>query len=206
MERISQESADVPSDRGRVFAIRHGESFHNVAKDSGQPAQEWQAIADPGLTPRGEMDANMCQLDKLNDPIIISSPLRRTLATATTLRRIYGGSVVAHPSLQEVHNTDRSTGKHRACDRGTKLSELRTLPCATGVDFSMCTESWMNDARIVVERIRDVFGWIAQNVRPTQDVILVTHNGVLRRAFGWADAPHCQAIVVPRKTTRIRLL
>merc|ERR1712159_644585 len=80
----------------------------------------------------------------------------------------------------------------RPCDRGSPLEELKRLPCAASVDLSLLTEEWMDDVRIVEERIPDVFRWLKQNSQAGQDVLLVSHNGVLRRIFGWVNAPHCQ--------------
>jgi hypothetical protein len=81
----------------------------------------------------------------------------------------------------------------RPCDQGSTLAALREMACSASVDLSLLTEHWMDDVRTVEQRIPDVYQWLRQNIKHGQDVLLVTHNGVLRRVMGLVDAPHCQA-------------
>merc|ERR1711865_1049890 len=75
----------------------------------------------------------------------------------------------------------------------TPLSELSELPWVSEVDFSLCCENWMDDARTVEQRVPEVLRWLKLNSNPNQDIVMVTHNGVLRRLLGVVDAPHCEA-------------
>merc|ERR1711865_1141280 len=75
----------------------------------------------------------------------------------------------------------------------TPLSELSELPWVSEVDFSLCCENWMDDARTVEQRVPEVLRWLQLNSNPNQDIVMVTHNGVLRRLLGVVDAPHCEA-------------
>jgi len=180
---------------GQVWAVRHGESVHNVLKDQAEPESVWQGVRDPPLTAKGQADAESCWLPELSNLVILCSPLQRTIQTAVAIAAHCNPSVriVAHPALQEAHNADRPGDDMRPCDRGIGLTQLSELPCASSVDLSLLTEEWMSDARTVEERIPDVLSWLNANSRPGQDVLIVSHNGVLRRVFGWLNAPHCQA-------------
>lgn len=179
---------------GQIWALRHGEAVHNVLKAAGEPEAVWYNVLDPELTPNGHQDAAQCMLPKLTNPIFLCSPLKRTLATAIGIVANHGGRIVAHPALQEAHNADRPGDPRRLCDTGTPLSELSELPWVSEVDFSLCGENWMDDARTVEQRVPDVLRWLQRNSNPHQDIVMVTHNGVLRRMLGWVDAPHCAPI------------
>jgi len=178
---------------GQIWSLRHGQACHNVSKDDGQPEAVWFNMLDPQLTEKGYQDAAKCVLPNLTNPIFLCSPLKRTLATAIGIVKNHGGRIVAHPALQESHNADRPGDPRRLCDTGTPLSELSELPWESEVDFSLCCENWMDDARTVEQRVPEVLRWLKLNSNPNQDIVMVTHNGVLRRLLGVVDAPHCEA-------------
>jgi len=182
---------DLGSFPGQVWALRHGEAAHNVLKAAGEPETMWYNLLDPELTHNGHQDAATCVIPELNNPLFVCSPLKRTLATAVGIVANHGGCIVAHPALQEAHNADRPGDPRRLCDTGVPLSELSELPWVNEVDFSLCGENWMDDARTVEQRVPDLLQWLQQNSHPNQDIVIVTHNGVLRRMLGWVDAPHC---------------
>merc|ERR1711871_1636786 len=88
------------SDVGEMWVLRHGESVHNCLKEANQP---WENERDPHLTSKGRCDAEECWLPSCS--LVVTSPLRRTLQTAVIVARRLGASVIAHPGLQEAHNT-----------------------------------------------------------------------------------------------------
>merc|ERR1711865_1301100 len=92
---------------GQIWSLRHGQAYHNVSKDAGQPEAVWFNMLDPELTEKGYQDAAKCVLPNPTNPIFLCSPLKRTLATAIEI-------VAKHPG--------------RLCDTGTPLSELSELP------------------------------------------------------------------------------
>jgi broad specificity phosphatase PhoE len=100
-----------------VWVVRHGEAEHNVATEG------WR-IRDPVLTARGW--SQCVAAGKLLPPshtfdLVVTSPLRRCVQTATALLRASGGGgggglntplrLVAHPDLQEVYLGPADTGR-----------------------------------------------------------------------------------------------
>lgn len=164
----------------RVYFIRHGEARHNVDPEA------WKE-RDPPLTARGEAQASQLRhhplLVGLRRPlIVVVSPLRRTLQTATLG---FTGQEEAAGPCRFVANSDLQETTFYPCDLGRPQSDLAGE--FAEVDFSgLDGEAWVekeapkhHDRWVRLQRFA---GWCAAH--PAEELVAVTHQGVCQLLFG----------------------
>lgn len=172
----------------RVWCIRHGQAEHNVSSD--------YSLKDPALTELGIRQAKALtsnaalqrafseiplQRASCKVPLLVSSPLHRTLQTSSELRKTRGDCwspwpIVAHADLQECGNFP--------CDTGCPRMELEKT-FGPSVDFSQLAGrednwfDWATARRDVKGRCHQFTEWLLS--RPEQDIIIVAHHGVFQQ-------------------------
>jgi broad specificity phosphatase PhoE len=167
-----------------VYLLRHAEAQHNVVPHN-------FTLPDPSLTSRGVRQAQRLvdnfSADALaNVELIVTSPLRRCLQTVSNAfgRRIDWGivPVVVLPDLQE-------TGDH-PCDTGSSPAALEAeFPQLASEIRRDLKPDWYakvgenaSDEEALLERAQRVKQWLGD--RPERVIMVVSHNGILRRLLG----------------------
>ena len=186
MNHSTWQSADPTSKT--IFFLRHAEALHNV------PPPDY-TIPDPRLTPLGVRQSQRIRDTvpadaRANISLIVTSPLRRALQT-TLLgfgQQIHwqGVPLEIWPDLQETatHPCDRGSSTQELVDLFPDVKELvLALPSGwqdKGPVDDMWEERIRQRAQKVLKALKD---------RPERTILVVTHNGFLRRLLGddvWA--------------------
>lgn len=190
---FSEDSDEAPADAKVLYFLRHAQGTHNVNKDYRSPAN-----IDAKLTELGESQCHNLagNITGLELDLIISSPLTRTLQTATLSfaeALAEGTPIIAEENLRETVNYN--------CDRRSRLSELREA--WPGVNFSGVHDEedpvWAkyvaifgdeeafiahresDDLDSLAARARALLTTIAS--RPEKRIALVSHNAFLTHLF-----------------------
>lgn len=168
---------------------RHAQGFHNVAGEKDYESYQKEEYEDALLTPHGEAQCEDLKSHRLKGnfarsaDLLVVSPMRRTLATASIAFRDLSGSIpwVAHESLRE------QAGYH-PCDRRRPISELReSYP---HVDFTIIqhdkdplyfSQAGRESAENVTKRAFDFFTWL--DSRTEKEIVVVTHSAFLHSMF-----------------------
>ncbi|KAA0152923.1 hypothetical protein FNF27_00100 [Cafeteria roenbergensis] len=169
----------------QLYLIRHGQGHHNTAaRDRGRAAYKDPTLLDARLDHVGKEQANALgdhiRMHRIPIQLVVVSPLRRTLETAT---QAFGTSVpmVAVELVREAH------GAH-PCDKRSPVSEIRKdFP---HVDFSFIStdeDTWHNDdrretIREVAERGHAFLRFIRS--RPERNIAVVSHGVFLETLVG----------------------
>jgi broad specificity phosphatase PhoE len=160
-----------------------------VAGEIDHEAYKSEEFEDAHLTEKGEAQCeslNVSCLEELtvkNAELLVVSPMRRTLATATKCFPTLVGKIpfLAHESIRE------QTGEH-PCDRRRPITEHSVS--YPHVDFSIIKddedplyfksiERESNESLAL--RAHDFFDWLA--IRQETNIIVVTHSAFLRNTF-----------------------
>jgi broad specificity phosphatase PhoE len=162
----------------RIHLIRHAQAIHKFRPDL-EPANVGSTtydytIPDPPLTPLGETQS--LSIPKkypslfFSDPLLVSSPLRRTLQTSLMG---FKRAPIPHPGFQE--------NSAKPCDTGSPPSILRKQ--FPQLDFGLVREGWdskkgeyaADEATLAVRagRMRE---WLKD--REENEIIVVTHGGI----------------------------
>ncbi|PLN81393.1 histidine phosphatase superfamily [Aspergillus taichungensis] len=187
-----------------IHCIRHGQGFHNVGAGC-------YTIPDPRLTPAGESQCESLRkgafFDQSKISLVVSSPMRRTLQTASLIFQTALTStrksqrIIALPDAQET-TTDPS-------DIGSDPDMLRLIVKKENwpVDLSLVHDGWnhkkagsryspSNDA--IRARARDAQLFLRAKLRELvasgdddAELVLVTHGGFLHYLTDdWEDSYH----------------
>ena len=168
---------------------RHAQGHHNVAGEKDYESYQKEEYEDALLTTLGEAQCEGLKSHRISDnfaknpDLLVVSPMRRTLATASISFSDLIGSIpwVAHESLRE------QAGYH-PCDRRRPISELRES--YNNVDFSIIEhdkdplyyhQPGRETAEHVTQRAFDFFSWL--NTRTEKEIIVVTHSAFLHSMF-----------------------
>ncbi|WFD19271.1 hypothetical protein MCAP1_001494 [Malassezia caprae] len=174
----------------RIYLTRHAQAEHvrdsNIADALLTKLGEQQAARLPSLTPELQDVAE----------VIISSPLRRTLQSASlgyadAIKRLGGdGKIVCLPQAQECNDVP--------CDTGSLREVLETQPYFAKYDFSLLTPDWTSKQGFYAAHSESLDAraqWVRQYLRerPEQHIVLVAHGDFLRRLTKepesyWANA------------------
>jgi broad specificity phosphatase PhoE len=176
----------------QIHLVRHGESVHNVSKDN---AHHDPPLTDLGVWQAGQLVTTFPRQD--NVAVILTSPLRRAIATAVigfghildkasprpeTCPGIEAGAkIIVYPDLQPRMD--------RLCDIGSRQEVLeKEFP---GLNFSLLSDGWQkkeglyaHEDAIVEERAKRVRSHLVDMLKELEgktrtDIVLVTH-GVVR--------------------------
>ena len=166
-----------------IHFVRHAEGEHNINCNMIRVFE--QRYFDAKLTNRGiqQCRAFSNEISPNNAHLIVTSPMRRTMTTATLCFPSLVNVIpwIAYESLRE------QTGLH-PCDSRSDLSEYRQQ--YPHIDFSAIADEkdcmyslyrTREPSRHVAERSRQFFDWLSH--RMEEEVIVVTHNGFLRSTF-----------------------
>ena len=185
-----------------IHCIRHGQGFHNVGGGC-------YTIPDPCLTPTGE---NQCAslregsfLDQSKISLIVSSPMCRTLQTASL---VFQTALTSTPKSQRIIAfPDAQETSSDPCDIGSdpdilhRIVEKEKWP----VDLSLVKDGWnqkkagsrysqSNDAIRARARdtrlfLREVVRELVSNGNDDAEIVLVTHGGFLHYLTNdWEDS------------------
>ena len=172
-----------------VHFIRHAEGLHNIAGEKEYSAYERQEFYDCALSEHGEhqcaLQRERCQTLLKNAQLVITSPLQRTLQTASLVLPFLEGNVpwLALDSIRET------TGLH-PCDKRRPRSEKMTQPEFKHIDFSFIENDYdllydhytvREPEAHVASRARNFFDWLEN--RKETEVVVVTHSAFLRTLF-----------------------
>ena len=174
-----------------VHFVRHAQGHHNVAGEEDKVRYQSEEFADAAITELGMTqchelrDRNVNEgNEKFKSDLIVVSPLKRTLETATNCFPNLSGKIpwLAHESIRE------QTGLH-PCDRRSKTSEYKTE--FSHINFDLITDeedplySRYSTVREpdedVAVRSRVFFDWLS--ARDDKEVTVVTHSAFLRHTF-----------------------
>ena len=170
-----------------VIFIRHGQAEHNILLERGQRDQA-RKILDPPLSALGVQQAealreNSLLLDALSgphDPLVVVSPLRRTLQTAigglgAWARDKEGRRLICNADLQETGEV--------ACDSGSPDISTNFAGELDVLDFSQLEDGWERKDGInkdlpvpLKTRLTRFQEWLAK--RPERRVVVVAHHNV----------------------------
>ncbi|KAK3283113.1 hypothetical protein CYMTET_9177 [Cymbomonas tetramitiformis] len=174
--------------------VRHAQGTHNVSKEYRKPEN-----LDARLTSLGEAQCEQLAVKAqyMNDiELVVSSPLTRTLQTATLSfgsQMNAGVPFLAEESIRETVNY--------LCDCRRAIEDI--IPEFPGVEFSRivhnedelwnryarkygCQESYTKrresaDEAAIAQRARMFFQWI--KTRPEKEIAVVSHQAFLHHAF-----------------------
>ncbi len=137
-------------------------------------------MLDPPLTVQGEQQARELAQHLLlvghTSQVIVSSPLRRALQTASLgcWRFLENGAqVVAQPLSQETSNVPCDTGQDVASIRGLFTDQPINLD-AVELAWNSKTGKWSQDDEAVKQRAADLREWLSN--LPAEELTLVTHG------------------------------
>lgn len=166
----------------KLIFIRHGEAEHNVAAAlQGDSAQEDPRQQDAPLTEKGK--DQVCQSrDEMPDvDVIFTSPLLRTLQTASIMRQRFGCEVIVSDFL-----TERRGLGHRCNDRAD-IESLQKM--FTSFHFAM-TDPPTHDSTSEVEsdadleqRMESIVN-IARCMTDCSSIAFVSHHETLKAQLG----------------------
>ena len=181
----------------RMHALLDETDMHTITQGFHNLSAENYNMHDPSLTPHGESQCSQLFTDfaypspsSASSPLVIASPLHRTLATALLAFPTLISAerpIIAFPLIQETSDLP--------CDTGSDVEVLKQeYGDNPKVDLSLVHEGW-NDksgtyaptARAIEDRARSARQWL--RARTEQDVIVVTHGGLLHYLTGdWAGS------------------
>jgi broad specificity phosphatase PhoE len=194
-------TSDVSALRPRekiLHFVRHAEGVHNLDRSS----LKTMAAHDARLTPTGmkQCEALQSVARELRPELIVSSPLTRTLHTASLSfapQCASGTPIVALEELRETVNY--------LCDARRPLSEIRAE--YPDVDFSACPHDedffWRtfeqhygsqdvyqglretSDLSALACRARAALAWLG--ARPEREIVVVSHSAFLMNLFGFGQ-------------------
>ena len=148
----------------RLLLVRHAQSEWNADG-------RWQGWADPPLSDLGRRQSEAAAGALGRTDAVVTSDLGRAVETATILARALGlGPVEVDPALRE-----RDIGEFTGLTRGE--IEAR-WPGMVG-SFVRTSPPRGETSEQVLERALPALGRLAAG-RPGQDVLVVTHGGVIR--------------------------
>lgn len=174
----------------RVHFVRHAQGEHNVAGEADRANYLKPDYLDSVLSPLGleqceNLNAKLREKNHLHDAdLIVVSPMRRTLQTATVCFRHHVGVTpfLALESLRE------QAGRH-PCDNRLPISEHR--PAFPHVNFDEIEHELdplyplypdcREPAESINQRARDFFDWLL--TRDEENIIVVTHSAYLQAMF-----------------------
>lgn len=186
-----------------IHCIRHGQGFHNVGGGC-------YTLHDPFLTPLGE---EQCQTlrdvsfaDQTKISLVVASPLRRTLQTASLMfNQTLNSKSKCSPQILALPDTQETSDD--LCDVGSDLEVLQKVVADNKwpVDLSLITDGWNDktlDSRYsphsdaIAARARDARIHLRQKIRELVDsgdtdaeIVLVTHGGFLHYfTEDWEDS------------------
>ena len=177
-----------------IHFVRHAEGLHNVAGRANYENYKLEEYADSLLSERGYEQCARAKEDIVRRnalvggtlELIVVSPLRRTLQTASLLFADKIGTSVEFVAVEHVRE---QTGAH-PCDRRRSITEQKAdFP---HVDFSLIEddvdplyckyESVREPSEEVAKRVNAFWHWIAS--RKEKNIAVVTHSAYLRH-FKW---------------------
>lgn len=181
---------DVKFDSEKYFCLaRHAQGFHNVAGEEDYEAYKKEEFEDAFITPVGESQCNDLHAKCVENgavkcaDLLVVSPMRRTLATATKCFPDFMGKIpwLANEDLRE------QAGYH-PCDRRRPISEHRVS--YPHVDFCLTTDNedplyfaqvGRETAEHVSKRQNSFLHWLES--RPEREILIVTHSAYLHNLF-----------------------
>ncbi|CAG8048250.1 unnamed protein product [Penicillium olsonii] len=183
----------------RLHIIRHAQGTHNIAHD--------KTIPDPPLTEEGiQQSEDLCRDFPYKEKVglVITSPLQRTLQTATvgfeqsidqkyysksSGRGITGGARLSLEPDAQAHSS-------RPCDTGSDISVLQsrfpglswdtldmdsTFPAKKGI-YATDAESLQLRGWRLQRRLEEYFTQLQNSERP--DIVVLSHGGWLKYVIG----------------------
>jgi broad specificity phosphatase PhoE len=169
-----------------VHFVRHAQGFHNVAGEEDYEAYKSEEFEDALLTVKGEKqcsDLNASAIHGKNADLVIVSPMRRCLATASLSFPNHVGKIpwIAHESIRE------QSGLH-PCDRRKPVSQHKVnFPHINydlvehDIDPLYYKYDGREDADNVTKRAFEFFEFLS--TREEKEIIVVTHSAYLRHMF-----------------------
>ncbi|KAF3044464.1 hypothetical protein E8E12_010926 [Didymella heteroderae] len=161
----------------RIHIIRHAQGEHNATRN--------YSIRDAVLTPKGKGQCSTLQsaFKYHNDiDIVFSSPLRRTIQTASlslgpTLARKEVPFVLL-PPLQEVSNVGCDVGLADTADDVKRILPILFAEGELPFDYNKIDAShkdyWAYERDAISKRASDLRSFLLQ--RPEKQIVLVTHG------------------------------
>ncbi|OCK78695.1 phosphoglycerate mutase-like protein [Lepidopterella palustris CBS 459.81] len=163
-----------------LILIRHAEAFHNVSKEYGIPDPELSKL---GETQCKELQENLKNLPLANDvELIVVSPMRRTLQTATL-----GLGWLIEEGVQVLPDARWQETTAKPCDTGSPISTISAL--FPQIDFSTVDPVYPNKTTpasnpyIFSKRAVQARGQACLKAlynRPEKVIAVVSHSGFLR--------------------------
>jgi len=243
--RLDLSSGDgILQHQKRVHFVRHGEGHHNVHStvwfDQGKGGNPWEhptCPIDPTLTDLGHEQARdlnkrgeaLQAAGRFDPEVVVVSPLRRTLQTATLGFSFLKGKVpfVAQESCREImgqHRCDRRIHSrfHAEAYDHVDFSNLHDFPSADSKQHATSSleeaseeereaagdtvfNEWgrtRESDEAAVERALDFLFWLRD--RPERDFVVVTHSAWLCVAFNGAMVCDCEDLQSWFNTGEIR--
>lgn len=179
----------MPSFRELNGHRRHAQGFHNVAGEADYAAYQKEEFEDSLVTPLGDSQCESLNVScKENNSVknvelLLVSPMRRTLATAT---QSFPGFIDVIPWMANELLREMS-GSH-PCDRRRPILELKSL--FPHVDFSLTVHNedplyfsqvGRESQESVTKRQRDFFTWLA--ARSEGEILVVSHSAYFHNMF-----------------------
>lgn len=150
----------------RLLLVRHGQSEWNADG-------RWQGQADPPLSDLGRLQARAAGATIGAVDAIVASPLERAFLTASAISESVGvGPVLVDPDLMERHAGDWQ-GLTRA-----QIDEQYPGYLDDKGDDRRRPPGWEHDD-VLLERVLRAIHRIATDLAGADDVVAVTHGGVI---------------------------
>ena len=150
----------------RLLLVRHGQSEWNAAG-------RWQGQADPPLSDLGRLQARAAGATIGAVDAIVASPLERAHRTALAISEAVGvGPVTVDPDLAERH-----AGEWQGLTRAQIDEQYPGYLDDTG-EGRRRPPGWEHDD-VLLERVLRALGRIATDLAGADDVVAVTHGGVI---------------------------
>lgn len=159
----------------RLLLVRHGQSEWNADG-------RWQGQADPPLSELGRLQARAAGASIGAVDAVVASPLERAFLTASAISE----SVGVGPVLVDADLMERHAGDWQGLTRAQIDEQYPGYLDDTGEDRRR-PPGWEHDD-VLLERVLRAIDRIATDLAGADDVVAVTHGGVIYAVEGHLGA------------------